>query len=40
MPPSCMFSFTMEGFANASMAGEAAERFHVGLQQREQDGFN
>lgn len=25
----CMFSFTMEGFANASMTGETAEWFHI-----------
>lgn len=24
-----MFSLTMEGFANASMAGETAWRFHI-----------
>lgn len=35
-----MVSFTMEGFANASMAGETAECFHVRLQQREEDSFN
>lgn len=25
----CVFSFTMEGFANASMAAETAERFPI-----------